>query len=85
MGGMEDMRDELNRDDYPSDVSNAKSAIETHKEMRKKIVRGPVDEIDQLGVNIMQRCVWETMIDPSFCKNVIHLHVCLNDEKRFSL
>ncbi len=55
MDSMEDMRDELNRDDYPGDVSAAKTAIETHNELRKKIVRGPVDEVDQMGLNIMQR------------------------------
>ncbi|CAG0918915.1 unnamed protein product [Notodromas monacha] len=52
---LEDVKDELSRTDCPSDVVSAKRSIEEHNELKKKIVRTPVEELDRMGQKILQK------------------------------
>ena len=46
---MEDMREDLNHNDFADDASGAKKAIESHNEAKRKILKVPVENIDNVG------------------------------------
>lgn len=42
-------QEDLARNDFADDVSGAKHKIDLHNEMKKKIMKAPVEDIDLLG------------------------------------
>lgn len=52
---MEDMREDLNHNDFADDASGAKKAIESHNEAKRKILKVPVENIDNVGQRLLQR------------------------------
>lgn len=46
---LDDLQEDLVRNDFADDVSGAKHGIDLHNEMKKKIMKAPVEEIDVLG------------------------------------
>ena len=52
---MEDMREDLNHNDFADDALGAKKAIESHNEAKRKILKVPVENIDNVGQRLLQR------------------------------
>lgn len=46
---LDDLQEDLSRSDFADDVSGAKHKIDLHNEMKKKIMKAPVEDIDLLG------------------------------------
>lgn len=46
---LDDLQEDLARNDFADDVSGAKHKIDLHHEMKKKIMKAPVEELDLLG------------------------------------
>jgi triple functional domain protein len=46
---LDDLQEDLARNDFADDVSGAKHKIDLHNEMKKKIMKAPVEDIDVLG------------------------------------
>lgn len=46
---LDDLQEDLARNDFADDVSGAKHKIDLHNEMKKKIMKTPVEDIDVLG------------------------------------
>lgn len=46
---LDDLQEDLARNDFADDVSGAKHGIDLHNEMKKKIMKAPVEDIDILG------------------------------------
>lgn len=46
---LDDLQEDLARNDFAEDVSGAKHKIDQHNEMKKKIMKAPVEDIDLLG------------------------------------
>ena len=57
---MEDMREDLNHNDFADDTTGAKNTIEVHSEVKRKILKVPVENIDNVGQRLLQRyiCVY---------------------------
>ncbi|KAK7792817.1 hypothetical protein R5R35_000762 [Gryllus longicercus] len=52
---LDDLQEDLSRNDFADDVIGAKRAIDLHNEMKKKITKAPVEEIDLIGQRLLQR------------------------------
>ena len=52
---MEDMREDLNHNDFADDVNGAKKSMDLHNESKKKIHKVPVENIDAMGQRLLQR------------------------------
>ncbi len=52
---LDDLLEDLNRNDFGDDVAAAKHASDIHSEMKKKILKIPVDEIESNGKKLVQR------------------------------
>ena len=52
---MEDMREDLNHNDFADDADGAKKAIEVHSEVKRKILKVPIENIDNVGQRLLQR------------------------------
>lgn len=52
---LDDLQEDLARSDFADDVSGAKHGIDLHNEMKKKIVKVPVEELETQGERILQR------------------------------
>jgi triple functional domain protein len=52
---MEDMREDLNHNDFADDVAGAKKSMESHNEVKRKILKVPVENIDNVGQRLLQR------------------------------
>lgn len=46
---LDDLQEDLARNDFAEDVAGAKHGIDLHNEMKKKIMKAPVEELDVLG------------------------------------
>lgn len=46
---LDDLQEDLARSDFADDVSGAKHGIDLHNEMKKKIVKVPVEELEAQG------------------------------------
>nr|CAH7743223.1 unnamed protein product [Callosobruchus chinensis] len=46
---LDDLQEDLARNDFADDVSGAKHKIDLHNEMKKQIMKAPVEDIDLLG------------------------------------
>ena len=49
------MREDLNANDFADDVTNAKQAVDLHMELRRKIVKVPVENMDNVGQRLLHR------------------------------
>uniref|UniRef100_T1IXB4 Uncharacterized protein n=1 Tax=Strigamia maritima TaxID=126957 RepID=T1IXB4_STRMM len=52
---LDTIKQEISRNDLADDVNKAKSTIELHSELKKKIVKAPVEAIDIEGQQVLQR------------------------------
>ena len=52
---LDDMREDLNHNDFADDVNGAKKAMEGHNESKRKILKVPVENVDNVGQRILQR------------------------------
>ena len=52
---LDDMREDLNHNDFADDVTGAKKAMEGHNESKRKILKVPVENIDNVGQRLLQR------------------------------
>lgn len=52
---LDDMREDLGHNDFADDVGGAKKGMEQHNELRRKILKIPVENIDSVGQRILQR------------------------------
>ena len=52
---LEDMREDLNHNDFADDVAGAKKGLDLHTEVKKKIHKIPVESIDSMGQRLLQR------------------------------
>lgn len=51
---LDDLQEDLTRNDFAEDVSGAKHKIDLHNDMKKKIMKVPIEELDILGKCFMQ-------------------------------
>ncbi|XP_026826598.1 kalirin isoform X2 [Ooceraea biroi] len=52
---LDDLQEDLSRNDFADDVAGAKHGIDLHNEMKKKIVKVPVEDIKVVGQRLLQR------------------------------
>lgn len=52
---LDDLQEDLSRNDFADDVVGAKHGIDTHNEMKKKIMKVPVEDVDIVGRRLLQR------------------------------
>ncbi|KDR16954.1 Triple functional domain protein, partial [Zootermopsis nevadensis] len=52
---LDDLQEDLSRNDFADDVAGAKHGIDLHCEMKKKIMKAPVEDIDHIGQRLLQR------------------------------
>ena len=52
---LEDMREDLNHNDFADDVNGAKKGMDLHNEAKKRIHKMPVETIDSMGQRLLQR------------------------------
>ncbi|XP_052122184.1 kalirin isoform X6 [Frankliniella occidentalis] len=52
---LDDLQEDLSRNDFADDVNGAKHGIDVHNDMKKKIMKAPVEDIDLLGQRLLQR------------------------------
>ncbi|KAK0088982.1 hypothetical protein PV325_009865 [Microctonus aethiopoides] len=52
---LDDLQEDLSRNDFADDVGGAKHGIDLHNEMRKKIMKVPVEEVEVVGQRLLQR------------------------------
>jgi hypothetical protein len=63
---LDDLQEDLSRNDFADDVAGAKHGIDLHNEMKKKIVKVPVEDIKVVGQRLLQR--FNNSRLPSFLK-----------------
>jgi triple functional domain protein len=52
---LDDLQEDLSRNDFGEDVASAKHGLDVHGDMKKKIMKAPVEEIDLTGQRLLQR------------------------------
>ncbi|KAH8386158.1 hypothetical protein KR200_001683 [Drosophila serrata] len=52
---IDDLQEDLNRNDFAEDVALARHAIDHHNEMRKKITKLPIDDLDMQGKKLLAK------------------------------
>lgn len=52
---LEDMREDLNANDFADDVASAKKAVDAHLEARRKILKVPVENMNNVGQRLLHR------------------------------
>ncbi|KAH8365464.1 hypothetical protein KR093_001054 [Drosophila rubida] len=52
---IDDLQEDLNRNDFAEDVSLARHAIDHHNEMRKKITKLPIEDLDMQGKKLVTK------------------------------
>ncbi|XP_051163454.1 triple functional domain protein isoform X3 [Leptopilina boulardi] len=52
---LDDLQEDLSRNDFADDVGGAKHGIDLHNEMKKKIMKVPVEEVEVVGQRLLQR------------------------------
>ena len=52
---LDDLREDLGHNDFADDVNGAKKGMEQHSDLRRKIGKIPVDNIDAVGQRILTR------------------------------
>ena len=59
---LDDMREDLAHNDFADDVGGAKKGMEQHNEVRRKILKIPVENIDNVGQRILQRYSYKNLV-----------------------
>ena len=49
LGRLDEMREDLSANDFADDVGTAKTAVDVHMESRRKVVKVPVENMDNVG------------------------------------
>ncbi|XP_015585806.1 triple functional domain protein isoform X4 [Cephus cinctus] len=52
---LDDLQEDLSRNDFADDVGGAKHGIDLHNEMKKKIMNIPVEEVEVVGQRLLER------------------------------
>ncbi|XP_026680384.1 triple functional domain protein-like [Diaphorina citri] len=52
---LDDLQEDIGRNDLGEDAVSAKHALDVHNDMKKKILKAPVEEIDLTGQRLLQR------------------------------
>lgn len=52
---LEDVQDDLSRNEFADDVQGAKHGIDVHVDVKKEILKTPVEDIDLIGQRLLQR------------------------------
>ena len=52
---LDEMREDLNANDFADDVTSAKAAVDAHMEARRRILKVPVENIDNVGQRLLHR------------------------------
>lgn len=52
---MENVKDDLTRNEFADDVSTAKSMIDSHSSLKKRIMQVPVEDIDLEGQQVLHK------------------------------
>ncbi|KAK6627030.1 hypothetical protein RUM43_003138 [Polyplax serrata] len=52
---LDDLQEDLSRNDFADDIQGAKHSIDIHADMKKKIMKAPVEEIDMIGQRLLRR------------------------------
>ncbi|XP_059088154.1 triple functional domain protein-like isoform X1 [Tigriopus californicus] len=52
---LDEMREDLNHNDFADDVTGARKATDLHNEVKRKILKLPVENIDNVGQQLLQR------------------------------
>ncbi|XP_058807994.1 kalirin-like, partial [Phymastichus coffea] len=52
---LDDLQEDLSRNDFADDVGGAKHGIDMHNEMKKKIMKVPVEDIGAIGNRLLER------------------------------
>ncbi|XP_075229474.1 trio Rho guanine nucleotide exchange factor isoform X4 [Lycorma delicatula] len=52
---LDDLQEDLSRNDLGEDVVGAKHSLDLHADMKKKIMKAPVQDIDLMGQRLLQR------------------------------
>ncbi|XP_030386251.1 triple functional domain protein-like isoform X1 [Scaptodrosophila lebanonensis] len=52
---IDDLQEDLNRNDFAEEVSQARQAIDYHNEMRKKITKLPIEDLDMQGKKLLAK------------------------------
>lgn len=55
---LDDLQEDLSRNDLGEDVAGAKHALDVHADMKKKIMKAPVQDIDLTGQRLLQRYIY---------------------------
>ncbi|KAM9802096.1 kalirin isoform 2-T2 [Syngnathus typhle] len=55
---LEDLQEVLSKKDFPSDVEGSRRLIEEHTQLKKKVLKAPVEDLDREGQRLLQciRC-----------------------------
>uniref|UniRef100_A0A3Q2VXP9 Kalirin RhoGEF kinase a n=1 Tax=Haplochromis burtoni TaxID=8153 RepID=A0A3Q2VXP9_HAPBU len=51
---LEDLQELLSKKDFPADVEGSRRLIEEHTQLKKKVLKAPVEELDQEGQRLLQ-------------------------------
>lgn len=57
---LDDLQEDLSRNDFADDIQGAKHSIDIHADMKKKIMKAPVEDIDMIGQRLLRRCVFKS-------------------------
>ena len=55
MTRLDEMREDLSANDFADDVGMAKKAVDAHMESRRKVVKIPVENMDNVGQRLLHR------------------------------
>lgn len=52
---LDDLQEDLSRSDFGEDVPSAKHGLDLHAEIKKRILKAPVEDLDLTGQRLLQR------------------------------
>ena len=78
------MREDLNHNDFADDVSGAKKGVDIHNEVKKKIHKMPIENIDSMGQRLLQRYINKGRFPPPK-KKLRNVPACALKEKIWNL
>ncbi|XP_065568426.1 triple functional domain protein-like isoform X2 [Artemia franciscana] len=55
LDGLDDLRDDMTRSDNPGDLSGARHIADKHNELKRKIMKAPVEELEKISQSLLQR------------------------------
>lgn len=60
---LDDLQEDLSRNDCRDDIAGAKLALDFHTEMKKKVLKTPVEDMDLAGQQLLQRYTHRSIIN----------------------